>query len=238
MSGPALAGIFRPTLLMPAGLGARLTDDELRFIFCHELTHARRRDLLINWMLALIVVAHWFNPIAWLVARRIRAERELACDQTVLAKSSQEERALYGRTILRMFDEFSGARAPLMTAGMIDPQGSLRRRIAAIAEPVKPSFVFSLIGLICLTVIGCTTLTSARHATTQCSTTNSPNSPDLVTQVYDVRDLLIHIPDFNNAPDFKIATTQPSQASSSSADQRAFAAGPDESTHPPDPERR
>ena len=42
---------------MPAGFSARLSDDELRFIFRHELTHARRRDLLVNW-LRLVVTLH------------------------------------------------------------------------------------------------------------------------------------------------------------------------------------
>ena len=217
VGGPALAGIVRPVLLMPVGLGARLGEDELRFIFCHELVHVQRRDLAINWMLALIVVAHWFNPISWLIARRIRSERELACDQAVLSRSSQSQRIAYGQTILRMFDEFSRAPAPLLTAGMIDLHGSLRTRIAAIAEPVKPSLVFTLIGLICLTVIGCTTLTSARHPTTETARSDTASSNDLVTRVYDVRDLLVDIPSFNNAPDFNIPSTQPSHLPSISS---------------------
>ena len=203
---PAFFGLFRPTLLLPAGLSARLTDAELEFIFVHELVHARRRDLLIDWLLAPIVILHWFNPIAWLAARQLRIERELACDERVLANRSPEERAGYGQTILRIFEEFSASRSPILTAGMIDPRSSLRRRIHAIARPAKSSTRYTCMGLFALLAIGCATLTSAPPAATQpvagADTSDDTLSGDLVVRVYDVRDLLVSIPGIDNAPQF------------------------------------
>jgi beta-lactamase regulating signal transducer with metallopeptidase domain len=54
--------------------------EELRFVFLHELAHVRRRDILMSWLMALLQVVHWFNPLVWFAFSRWRADRELACD--------------------------------------------------------------------------------------------------------------------------------------------------------------
>jgi len=197
--GPALAGAFRPVLLLPATLCETLDESLLAFIFRHELIHARRRDLLLNWIMAMIVTLHWFNPIAWLVAKRIRAERELACDEAVLIGQSHRDRVRYGELILWMSERFSIV-MPKSIPGLTDTPSALRRRIAAIAQPRKSSLVLTFLALFAMILIGCTTLTSAKHTTT----TSPTQSSHLIQQVYDVRDLLVHIPDFNNAPDFNL----------------------------------
>src|SRR2546423_1617762 len=81
VSTPALAGMFRPVLLLPATLATSLTPGELELVLRHELAHAQRRDVLIGLIVTLIAVVHWFNPLVWLAAARFRAERELACDE-------------------------------------------------------------------------------------------------------------------------------------------------------------
>src|SRR6185312_8141312 len=89
VSAPAAAGVFRPRILIPPGLLNGLTSDELRYVFLHELAHIRRHDVAANWLLALIQIMHWFNPILWIAFARLRADRELARDATVLSLSKQ-----------------------------------------------------------------------------------------------------------------------------------------------------
>src|SRR6185436_4492566 len=41
---PALHGVFKPRLLLPAGFTSAFSLAELHFVFLHELAHVKRRD--------------------------------------------------------------------------------------------------------------------------------------------------------------------------------------------------
>ena len=64
--GPATTGILRPCIVIPSTLGDSLCDDELRYVFLHELTHVKGHDLFVLRFAAFVTTIHWFNPIAWL----------------------------------------------------------------------------------------------------------------------------------------------------------------------------
>lgn len=82
-SVPMVWGIFRPCLLLPDG-AQHWPTEKLRAVLLHELAHLKRRDPLALWMGQVMLAAHWFNPLAWLTLRRLRADQERACDDTVL----------------------------------------------------------------------------------------------------------------------------------------------------------
>lgn len=83
-SGPALVGVFAPTLVLPRGLVASLKAAELEAILLHECIHARRRDNFWSAVRAGFVAVLWFNPVAWLLNRVLAIETEKACDEGVL----------------------------------------------------------------------------------------------------------------------------------------------------------
>src|SRR4051812_29473113 len=85
VQSPALGGWRRPVLLLPDGITRRLDSRELRLVLLHELAHCERHDVAANWLLVAVAAAHWFNPLVRLLMRRVRADRELACDEAVLA---------------------------------------------------------------------------------------------------------------------------------------------------------
>ena len=51
----------------------------------HELAHARRRDNLTGAFVHCLVCVFWFHPLLWLAEKRLRIERERACDELVIA---------------------------------------------------------------------------------------------------------------------------------------------------------
>jgi beta-lactamase regulating signal transducer with metallopeptidase domain len=82
---PGLIGIFRPVLMLPDGIQARLSPQEMDAILAHELCHFRRRDNLTAAVHMLVESLFWFHPLVWWLGRRLMNERERACDEAVLA---------------------------------------------------------------------------------------------------------------------------------------------------------
>ena len=152
--GPAVAGIFRPKLIVSKLITDRLSPDELRLVFLHELWHVRRHDLVAQQLWMLAQALHWFNPVVWFSARRWQADRELACDEAVLARLDRPQQAGYGHAILRVMESLSSFRPLPGTVGVVMGQGFLTRRIAMIARyrPASRRWTFLAAGLLLLLV--------------------------------------------------------------------------------------
>lgn len=98
---PALVGLWRPQIWMPASWLETMSVEELRHVLLHELGHARRGDLWVQWLFAFAQCVHWFNPAVWLAARLAHADRELACDAWVLRRTNLHEQEQYGATLVK-----------------------------------------------------------------------------------------------------------------------------------------
>ncbi|HLJ25595.1 MAG TPA: M56 and DUF3738 domain-containing protein [Candidatus Angelobacter sp.] len=96
---PGIFGIFRPVLLWPQGISERLGDEHLEAILAHELWHVRRRDNLAAATHMLVEAIFWFHPLVWWLGARLVEERELACDEGVLALGSRPQ--VYAESILK-----------------------------------------------------------------------------------------------------------------------------------------
>jgi biopolymer transport protein ExbD len=82
---PMVWGLFRPTVMLPAE-ACDWTDAQIRSVFLHELAHIKRRDLASQFLVQIACALHWFNPLVWIAAWRLRVEAEHACDNFVLSK--------------------------------------------------------------------------------------------------------------------------------------------------------
>jgi hypothetical protein len=87
LRSPATTGWLRSRVLLPMELVPRLSSDELAQILRHELIHVKQRDYFWDRMAALGCRVLFFHPAVWLAYRRMRWERELACDQAVVENS-------------------------------------------------------------------------------------------------------------------------------------------------------
>lgn len=129
---PALLGVFRPRILFPPGLLGRLSASEIRLIVAHELAHVERRDLLADAVLHLAVMVHWFNPLAWWAARAARDDCELACDERVTLRVSDDERESYGATLLRIAQLTTNGPGRRFGLGVVASKREIKRRIQMI----------------------------------------------------------------------------------------------------------
>lgn len=82
--GPAVFGIVRPVLVIPAAIVRDKTLAEIRTVLAHEMIHVRRGDSLAAGVQLLSQVIWWFHPLAWWMNRQMSRVRELCCDAEVL----------------------------------------------------------------------------------------------------------------------------------------------------------
>lgn len=218
VSSPALFGLFRPRLLLPENFAANFTAQELRFVFLHELAHLRRRDLPLNWLVTLLQIGHWFNPLLWLGFARWRTDRELACDALALEAAGGDQSREYGRTILHLLEHFTHRAAGPGLVGILEDKRQLRHRIRMIADfrPGKRWGGLALALLVGLAVIGLTDAQTAKPvksvaAVNNSASTNQPAGdvelrvgtdpqPDLTDPTLEVRVLTVTVLDPDGKP--------------------------------------
>lgn len=80
---PMATGYLSATIILPGSAGD-WPDEKRRAVLLHELAHIKRRDCLTHALARVAVAMNWFNPLAWIAIRRLRIERERACDDLVL----------------------------------------------------------------------------------------------------------------------------------------------------------
>ena len=83
---PALVGVFRPKVILPADFESRYTAREQALVLEHERMHLRRGDAIWNAAAALLRCLFWFNPLVHIAASRLRLDQELACDAAVMRR--------------------------------------------------------------------------------------------------------------------------------------------------------
>jgi beta-lactamase regulating signal transducer with metallopeptidase domain len=151
--GPAVAGWLRKTLLLPAGFSTTFDGDSKRHIFLHELAHIRRYDLETSAVMNFLLCLHWFNPLMWLAAWRMKIDRELAADAMALRYIDQEQRESYGETLIQLLSSSHGRGVLSGTLGMAESKAQLTQRMRAIASyrSGKGSFI---LGISCFLLVG------------------------------------------------------------------------------------
>lgn len=108
------------------------TEEELRFLFSHELHHLQRRDIDTKVFLAFCQGLCWFNPLVWLAAAKGSDDLELSCDEVVLAGQDERRRRDYAHLLLQSAAEGRGFTTCLSARGK-----SLRYRLENVLKPRK-----------------------------------------------------------------------------------------------------
>ncbi|MBE6919612.1 MAG: M56 family metallopeptidase [Ruminococcaceae bacterium] len=76
------------------------TQQELQFIFRHEIHHLRRRDVHNKIFFAFCQALCWFNPLIWVATRKASDDLELSCDEIVLEGMDEQTRRQYAELLL------------------------------------------------------------------------------------------------------------------------------------------
>ena len=131
IASPGVWGVFRPVVLLPEGLPPAVSDDELEALLMHELVHVARRDNLIASLQMAVCCVFWFHPLVWILDRRLLAERELACDEQVVAVRGESR--TYASSLLKVVRFCLGWRVVGVSYAA---RADLRKRIEAMMTRV------------------------------------------------------------------------------------------------------
>jgi beta-lactamase regulating signal transducer with metallopeptidase domain len=160
VGSPAIMGLFRPTLLLPARVRETFDLAELRLIFLHELAHLKRGDVIAQGLIALLQVLHWFNPVLWFAFRRMRADREPAADALVLSRAGEGEKERYGLMLLKLLEHFHHRHALPTLVGILEDKDPFKRRFQLIARYTRGAYGWSTLGLLIIGAIAAVGLTT------------------------------------------------------------------------------
>jgi beta-lactamase regulating signal transducer with metallopeptidase domain len=130
---PMTFGVFRPVIVMPA-IADTWSADRRRAVLLHELAHVARVDCATQTLAAVACALYWMHPGAWLAARRLRVERELACDDRVLSAGAGPRD--YAQHLLELAHSLTGRRAPALALPMARPS-QLEGRMLAVLDPAR-----------------------------------------------------------------------------------------------------
>ena len=135
ISSPLMTGVFKPVLILPE---AALTDEQLKNVVLHEMTHYKRKDMLIKWFSLFVKSIHFFNPAVYFVCRQLDEECEISCDAAVVKNMTRECEMSYVNTILSLLSESTSKCVPL-TTGMAESKETLKKRFLLIKNKKRIS---------------------------------------------------------------------------------------------------
>lgn len=135
---PVLTGFWNPRIYLPISMLSDCSEEDIRFILLHELTHHIHKDNLTNCFINLANVLYWFHPFIRYTLKEMRNEQELSCDAAVLEMLDTVQQLQYGNTLLRFAEKNIQNRFPAV-ASLINGKKQMKRRILHIAQYKLPA---------------------------------------------------------------------------------------------------
>jgi beta-lactamase regulating signal transducer with metallopeptidase domain/uncharacterized protein YnzC (UPF0291/DUF896 family) len=132
LAAPAVAGWFRPVVLLPVSALTGLTEQQLDAVIAHELAHVKRLDSFVNLFQIAAETLLFYHPAVWWLSKRVRAERENCCDDVAISVCGNAVE--YARALATMA-EWQSAPALAMAAN----RSPLAERVARLLGVTKLS---------------------------------------------------------------------------------------------------
>lgn len=149
---PSIYGMFEPVILISESI-LKEDDETIKYIFMHELSHYKRKDMVTNTILLIMTAIHWFNPLVYRFFKKIRQEMELATDEITLSKMDKLEKKQYGLTLIQLLQTYETSKTATKMLCITDDNKNMERRIEKIKWSTKlKKYRISIILLIILII--------------------------------------------------------------------------------------
>jgi beta-lactamase regulating signal transducer with metallopeptidase domain len=141
---PFTWGIFHPVILLPADY-RDWSWNRMYVVLIHELAHIKRWDFLTQWFIRITSAIYWLNPLVWFAVRRLKLEREQACDDYVLGHGVKPSE--YSIHLLEMVQRLRNSSRMTLGLAMARPH-QLETRLQGILDFRRNRQTMSPSGLI------------------------------------------------------------------------------------------
>lgn len=134
---PTAIGFLKPAVVIPAWAFEELSPIELNAILLHELAHLRRWDDWTNLAQRILGALLFFHPAVWWIGDRLSREREMACDDFVLAATSNPRG--YAQCLVTVAEKSFLRRSVALAQAAVGRMQQTAHRVARILDADRPA---------------------------------------------------------------------------------------------------
>ena len=177
---PTAIGFFNPAIVFPEWVLRELSPDELKIILLHECAHLERRDDWTNLAQKIVRAIFFFHPAIWWIEKRLSLEREMACDDVVLAATANSR--AYARCLLALVEKSAIRRGFSLAQAVVSHAREISLRLAQILNGNQPGATRVLKpALVIMTLFGVLALVIVPEAPTLIAFENQQPAPPLAS---------------------------------------------------------
>ena len=179
--GPAVVGLWRPTIVLPTAVVQGKSPHELEPILAHELIHVRRGDLWISLWQVLAQAVWWFHPLVWLANRLTTRAAETCCDEEAIAALGCDPER-YARSLLAVLEHKRGLISVPAFPGMrpVDVTRERLERIMQLGQRCRtrtPLWCWLVMGAVACVVLPGAALIGTAEEQSKITAENPPPNP-------------------------------------------------------------
>ena len=136
-------GIRRPCIILPID-SENWSRERVEAVLQHEFAHIKRKDNLMHLFAVVMSAIFWFNPLVWIVMRRLNYEREVACDDQVL--NSGIYASSYAKHLMDLNVRLTGPKSERIIPAVMAHSSNIKKRLLSILKadvnrrPLKPLY--------------------------------------------------------------------------------------------------
>ena len=151
---PIAIGFRRPVILLPTEMATADGLTSIEPLIMHEYAHLARFDDWTNLAQRATERIFWFNPLVWILGRRIALEREVAADEAVVARTHDAKR--YASTLWRMAQEMRMPEHVVVAPGAMLTRKQISVRIERLLDENPAGRRYAGAAAFALTVVAAT----------------------------------------------------------------------------------
>ncbi len=134
---PAALGLWKPMIVLPAWALEELPPSDLNIILRHEFAHLRRWDDWTNLLQKTVRALFFFHPAVWWIENRLSVEREMACDDIVVAQTDNPMG--YASCLVSLLERSLAERGWTMAQAIVHRAREASDRLAQILDKNRPA---------------------------------------------------------------------------------------------------